>query len=393
MFKFFHLPFLLISLIAVDISFAEPYRPSEPTEVLEIIPEALRGQAGKVFEELREHIKNNPQDIESSLRFVRLCIENGRKFSEPRFFGYAEAEVNRVLKVNDQQYEFVLFRGILRQRNHDFTGAKIDLELAAKAMPKNPQVWATLASVQVVMGDFDQAKSSCVKLINLTSPLVSTSCLALVGSLSGNATKSYQSLETLFQTVELNGMLDRAEALWTISILAEIAERLGRIEDAEQWYKKALSLDADDIFNLAAYADLLLSQKRATDVVTMLSGRENVDPLFLRLVIAEKQSKNVNFEKDKTLLRLQFQNEVARGETTHLREYAIFLLEIEEKSKEAHTYAIKNWNNQKEPIDTLLLARTAKVNQDRSSLNLLRDWQKKNSFEDSRLNPLLREEN
>ena len=380
--------FLLVFLLLTTAE-AAPYRPSDPAEVLEKVPEGLRGEEGKAFSQLRSKMEASPADQAIAGEFVRMSIERGRRLSDPRFFGYAEAEVNRILSSHPDVSEFLIYRGILKQRKHDFSAALTDLTRATKALPQNPQGWATLSAVQIVTGDYDGARKSCARLIPLSSALAASGCLALVGSLTGSAEKSYQSLDSLLQNAETQGEVNKAERLWAISILGEIAERLGRREQAEGWYKKALEIDPDDSFLLSAYADFLILGGRDAEVIPLLRGRENIDPLLLRLVVAEKHAKDPSFEKDRAQLAARFESEEARGESIHLRERAIYVSRIEEKAPEALAFAKRNWEVQKEPIDTLLLAELASRVSDSEALQKVEAWRKERGQEDVRVSATL----
>src|SRR5262249_58638319 len=79
--------------------------------------------------------------------------------------------------------------------------------------------------------------------------------------------------------------------LWVLTRLAEIAWRLGEARSAERHFKDALALDVTDNFLLAAYADFLLEQNRAADVVALLKDWTRSDTLLLRLALAERALK------------------------------------------------------------------------------------------------------
>ncbi|MFO1285686.1 MAG: hypothetical protein U1F25_10695 [Rubrivivax sp.] len=56
--------------------------------------------------------------------------------------------------------------------------------------------------------------------------------------------------------------------------LAETEARRGNAAAAEAAYREALTIDGRDFYLLAAYADFLLDQDRAADVLHLLAGRE-----------------------------------------------------------------------------------------------------------------------
>ncbi len=79
----------------------------------------------------------------------------------------------------------------------------------------------------------------------------------------------------------------------------------------------------------------------------------------MRLAIAQKQTGDPLFARSRDALRAAFTAEADRGEAVHRREQARFLLEIEDKPREALTAALANWQVQREPDDALILLNAA----------------------------------
>ncbi len=81
--------------------------------------------------------------------------------------------------------------------------------------------------------------------------------------------------------------------VWILTQLSDMAERLGDDRAAQQYLQAALQAAPDDGFCLAAYADLLIRERRYPEVVSLLAGREAQDNLLLRLSIAGEAMGNV----------------------------------------------------------------------------------------------------
>jgi len=94
---------------------------------------------------------------------------------------------------------------------------------------------------------------SCLPLMKLADTLLATACMTGSASLSGQAGKSY---ELLLETLQSSQNASLEVRRWALTLLAEIAARRGDLKAAEQHFKAALGLGAQDAYLLAAYADL-----------------------------------------------------------------------------------------------------------------------------------------
>jgi len=116
-----------------------------------------------------------------------------------------------------------------------------------------------------------------------------------------------------------------------------------------------------DFYVRAAYADLLLRQGRAGEALTLLQGQESIEPLLLRIAIAQKQLHDPELARSSELLRAAFAAETQRGEAVHRREQARFLLEVADQPRLALAAASENWTLQREPDDVLVLVGAARA--------------------------------
>jgi len=145
------------------------------------------------------------------------------------------------------------------------------------------------------------------------------------------------------------------ERAWRESELGEMAVRLGRDADAEHWFRESLAYSPDELYIRGAYADLLLRQRRCGEVLALLKGRESIEPMLLRIAIAQKQLRDPALARSRELLQAAFTTEAQRGEAVHRREQARFLLEVEDLPQAALAAALANWAVQREPDDVLIL--------------------------------------
>jgi Flp pilus assembly protein TadD len=276
-------------------------------------------------------------------------------------------------------------RATIRQHAHDFDLALTDLDAVLNMQPTNAQAWLTKASIYQVQGRYEEARRACRPLFRLAGRHVSLTCLGDIASLTGQATTSR---ELLTASLTRPGISAR-ERLWILTILAELAARTGDTKTAEKYFVEARSLGVKDHYLLGAYADFLLDQGRAPEVVMLLQRETRADGLLLRLTLAE-QALHLSASKDHTAeLAARFAAGRERGTRVHLREEARFTLTLLHDPKTALSLAQVNWEIQKEPWDARLLLETALAVGSQHAARPVIAWLHTNHVEDIRLQQLV----
>jgi tetratricopeptide (TPR) repeat protein len=193
--------------------------------------------------------------------------------------------------------------------------------------------------------------------MELDVPLVASTCLASIGSLTGHAAKSYVFLREALKEAE---DISTDQRLWSLTVLAEIATRMGRNEEANQFFTEALKIHRQDVYLLNAYADFLLDQKRPTEVIAMLSDKTRIDSLLLRVALAKQQLLDDNdLSNIITQLKARFSASRQRGEYLHQGDEARFTLYLLKQPQQALQLAQANWLLQREPKDARIVLEAA----------------------------------
>jgi hypothetical protein len=168
-----------------------------------------------------------------------------------------------------------------------------------------------------------------------------------------------------------------------------MAERLGHDADAEHWFSEGLRYAGDDFYTRTAYADLLLRHGRDADALRLLNDYRSMEPLLLRVAIAEKRTGASQAAKTDAFLSNAFAVEEQRGDAVHRREQARFLLDIEQQPAQALAAAQANWRVQREPDDILILLRSAQQASRPDLAAPALEFLRREGLEDVRLNPYL----
>jgi hypothetical protein len=180
-------------------------------------------------------------------------------------------------------------------------------------------------------------------------------CAQSARALDGHLQSAYAAVLAL-QPATLPG----TARAWRCSELGEMAARTGDSASAARWFRAGLALAPDDVYTRAAYADLLLESGRAAETLALLRGYESMEPLLLRIAIAQQQLGDPRAAHSRALLAGAFAVEQQRGEEVHRREQARFLLDLAREPAAALSVAQENWRTQREPADALILLRAAK---------------------------------
>jgi hypothetical protein len=371
--------------VVVPAANAAPYKPTNDAQPLEQLPTA-GNQNLRELRRLHNELSQKPEDLALALRVASQDIQAARSESDPRYNGYAEAALGPWLSAPKPPSSVLLLRATLRQAIHNFSGAREDLSRVISDDPRNMQARLTRATILQVEGFYDEALVDCRSLALLAEELVTTTCLASVYALHGRARYGQQVLQAAIDRAPSQERSDIR--LWALTLLAETETRIGDVTAAEGHFHQALSLGVRDIYLLGAYADFLLDVGRPAEVQALLKNEVRIDPLLLRLALAEQSLGTPSLSNHVADLTERFSISRLRGDLSHQREEARFALNVLKKTQEGLQLATSNWTVQREPWDTRLLLEAALSTGAISAARPALDWLAKVQLEDEHLRQL-----
>jgi len=298
------------------------------------------------------------QRLDVALPLAQFYIQRSRSTGDLRYLGYAEAVlapwIDPGIDRPTPAPQALVLHATVQQSLHQFDASLVTLDRALALRPNDAQGWLTRATVLRVMGRYPEASAACEHFAEVADASLSALCRDSLRALNGELEPAYAEL----QQVSTQGMLP-AEHAWMDAELGEMAVRLGRDADAERWFRADLQIAPEDFYVRAAYADLLLRQRRAAEVLELLHGQDSLEPLLLRIAIAQKMLRDPGLKASSATLEAAFDAEARRGDAVHRREQARFLLEVEGRPDLALAAATLNWNVQREPDDVLVFVNAA----------------------------------
>ena len=323
----------------------------------------------------RDALARHPDELGLALQAAQDALARGRLHGDPRELGVAEAAVAPWWKLADPPPGVRLVRATIRQSQHDFQAALVDLDALLADPARVPlalraQAELTRSGVHQVLGHFAEAEAGCRRLagadyarLGAGIRLNGLACVAELASLQGHAESAAATLARLAGATDAGSAAttagDAAPA-WLTLMRAELAQRRA---DPAAGALFAAALQANpDVYTRCAYADWLLDQHRAADVVALLQGFEAADPVLLRLALAYRQlhgARHALTVAATTLLGERFEAALLRGDRSHGREQSRYELDLRGDARAALALAKENWSVQHEPADELALVRTA----------------------------------
>lgn len=373
------LPTALAAALLSAAAAAAPHIPQNDAVVLERLPMKATDPVARELRELRARLAAQPGDRETAVtlarRYFRLALAEG----DPRYIGYAEAALRPWSGVERAPADVLFARALLSQYRHDFAPALADLAAAAAQDPDDVEVWDWQVAIYLVQADYEAVRAACAKPPASASPLDRLSCQASLDAMTGNARRAYDALSTAFAAAK---DMQTGERLWILTRLAEFALRLGDTARAERHFKEAFALGRNDQYLLATYADFLLDERRAAEVVALLKDWVRADPLLLRLALAEKMTGAAALGEHIDALDKRFAAAAQRGEQLHQADEARFRLEFRRDARRAVALAQEDWKRQREPRDARILLEAALAANDPVAARPALEWLAASRHED-----------
>jgi Tfp pilus assembly protein PilF len=334
-----------------------PYTPSADDAVLQEVP-SVSDPAVRQMRVLRAALDANSGSLVVAQQLSQAYIDYGRQIGDAHYAGYAEAVLTPWLSQASPPPAVTVEYATILQYRHQFAESRRELKRALDTDPHNTQAWLTLATLDMVQGDYESASRDCSQLAAAGGYLLGIACTANLRSYIGQA---QQSLQLLNQIDGQAGALPAVFRAWLQGMLAETAERLGDWTQAETHYRKALELAPEDNFLLVAYADFLLDRGRPAEVLTLLGNSSQSDTAFLRLALAKAALQSPDLPLYTWIMAARFAALTQRGSDYFGREQVRFALYLQHDPPAALHMAQRNWEVQRAPWDARVFLEAAEA--------------------------------
>ena len=366
--------------------FRAPYLPSSDAEELQDVP-STRDPAVSEMNMLRATLDTAPRSLPAAIHLAGAYVDYGRQVGDAHYAGYAEAVIAPWMAQARPPPSVLVTQANILQYRHQFSEARALLQKTLNMDRNNAQAWLTLATLDMVQGDYSSAGKDCSEVTASAGLELGSACSANLRAYTGQAR---QSLALLHQAEAAGDTVPASYRAWVQGLMAESAERLGDWSLAESHYLSALKLLPRDNFLLVAYADFLLDRARPKEVLTLLADHAQSDTAFLRLALAQSALHSEQVGRYTWIMAARFEALTLRGSDFFGREQARFALELQHDPQSALDLARRNWQLQREPWDTRLLLEAAIAAGQPQAASEALDFLQKAKLEDPIIEPLAR---
>lgn len=369
-------------------AWSAPFTPPDDGAVLETLPSRPGDPVQRELRSLRAAHLADPRNPANAIALARRYFDRASAEGDPRYIGYAVAALRAWAGAADEPAEMLVVRAQLAQYRHEFEAALRWLDRALREAPGDPEALAWRAAVHMVRAEYDNARRDCRELARVASELLATGCSAYVDATTGRTRAAY---DWLGATLARHAGARPTLRLWVRTLLADMAQRLQLLAEAEAHYRAALALGLTDQYLLAAFAEFLLDNGRPREVVDLLSPWERSDMLLLILARAERALGDPAAERHSAALAARYANAARRGDRLHIQDEAWYRLEFRNDARGALALASENWVAQREPRDARLLLESALAAQDLAAARPALEWLAVSRHEDPRIAALARQ--
>lgn len=346
-------------------------------------------QAGNDVQSLRAAAnawRQNPRDEATALAYAREAFVLGLTEGDLRWYGAARTAMDPWWNAERLSAPLHFMRALVRQGFHDFTGALADLDASIALDPSSAEAWSWRFALHLLTTQLDRARADCAGIGQRFGADEGAACDATLQVRTGRAGAAVPVFERLAtlpayqgplaqdwlryhhgEALRVAGQPTRAIAVWQAHLQTRPRAHLVRVSlaellNAQGQHAQALRLSLHD----AVPADALLVQ-------AVLAARALSDPRATAL-------------DARALQRLQAQD--ARGESLIERPQMQYWIRTGRDVARGLELAARNWAEQQEPADAVLLAEAALARNEPARAAPVLDWLAATGYTDPALDPL-----
>ena len=375
-----------VAMVVGAPALAAPIVPTSDSEVIDTLP-AISGSRIEA-RRLRKQLMSNPRDAALALSAAKQYLDQAHSSGDPRFAGMAMSAIAGWSDTPATPDNILVMRASIQQYLHQFDTAVTTLKqvLSRPSRDSRAQVWLMLATIRRVQGRYTESDQACNQVARAGAAVYATACLAENAALRGDVDRSRA---TFARLIAQNANAPEVQA-WLMTSVAELEQRADKPKAAEAAFEAALRLDPDP-YTKIDFADFLIDQNEPAKALELLRGQPRTDAILLRLSIAGALAGTKDAQADAAEMRdrIALANERPDTSIFHGREQAMFALRVESDPHRAFKLAQGDVTQQREPLDILVLAQSARATGDPAAAAEVKRVMREMGLVDRRVDALL----
>ncbi len=305
--------------------------------------------------------KSENAAVSAAVATADAWIQQWDRHHDERTLANAQAALARWWKQARPPAGVLRLRAHIRQSQHHFRDAVADYMQLMQRTPRDEQARFELATLLTTMGRFADAARQCEMLRSYEMQVSASLCDAQVQAMGAKPEATIQSLKDTLGSDSFKSRATASTRAWSATLLAQLYERIDDAPMIKRTYEIAIALAPQDDYARISYSDYLLSQNEPHAVLRLWPEdyTKIADGGLLRVAVAQKLTAIATADAAAALLRTRLREAAAPHAPRDWREAALIALKLDDSPQQALRYALANWNEQREPVDVLLLSHAA----------------------------------
>lgn len=316
--------------------------------------------------ETQARIQKQSDDVEAYLDLARLMMRRRRETSQGMLMIYAQDAVKAALQLVPDHPEAILLRGLGKQYDHDFVGARAAGMKALATDPAHVTALLLVGDASLELGDYEDALTAYQRALDAEPDLRVYNRAAHISWLHGEIDEA---MEFLDMAIDAGSVRDPESTAWCFVDLGEMYRHQGDAARAEASARRALELMKDYVPGLTLLARAQAQAGRRKDALL------TYDQVLVRLPTVEtllEQAELWEAEGQQEKMQERIQQAIALSEDDP-RPMAHFWARRNERPQDALRLAQKELKARRNVAawDTLALAlmRNGRMDEARAALD------------------------
>jgi tetratricopeptide (TPR) repeat protein len=195
------------------------------------------GTLGALIADLERRVAAVPEDWRAYASLGLAYVQQARIAADPGLYPPAEAALERSLHLNpDGNVEALIGMGTLALARHEFAEALDWGEEASRANPNMAAVYGVIGDALVELGRYPEAFDALQRMIDRRPDLSSYARASYALELQGDVERAIELMD-----LALGAAGSPADTAWALHRLGELHFNSGRLDRAEESYRRALA--------------------------------------------------------------------------------------------------------------------------------------------------------
>jgi tetratricopeptide (TPR) repeat protein len=299
--------------------------------------------SGKTLDEqiqlYQEKVKKNSGDVVQRNQLAYAYIRKVRATADQAYNDLAEKLLTRTLEMDSNNYEALVYLGLVHMSQHRFSEAKVFAKKAIEVSPDHSDAYGVLGDASFELGLYNECADAYQRMMDLRPSTAAYSRVFYYRRLTGDLEGATAMMLRAYQSADFR---DPENIAWCLLQLGNLSFNSGKIEEAEIIYQKSLDTLPKYFNAFAALGKVKAAQGKTKEAIALYQKAIAIVPLpeFVASLGDLYQSIGNTKEAEKQYQLVEYIGLISKAnQEVYNRSLALFYADHDRKLKEALTLA------------------------------------------------------